>query len=389
MKMSRSLLHPARFNLLRQTLSQFIDHAAQSMRISFVMPSNSHSGGMRVIGIFADGLRARGHDVFLLSQPYPQLSTKKKLRALVTRGTTKRRKRSGPFLDHLADVHRVLERNRAVTDADLPDADVVIATWWQTAFSVASLAPSKGTKVYFMQDYGAPGQELEKVAPTWKLPLSFITLTEGLRAQIMSANPKARVRVVQNAVDLEKFTSPARLKPTRPTFGLLYRPQASKGIDVALNALARARCADRLKLVAYGTRPRFEEAEGMPFEIDYRCSPTDAEVRQIYSQCSAWLFPSRLEGYGLPISEAMACRTPVIGTRAGAGPDLIRSRENGHLVDIEDAAAMADAIDAIAEMPPMDWSAMSEAAYATVKDYTWDDATDAFEAALLQAVSDN
>lgn len=355
------------------------------MKISFVLPSNSQSGGMRVIGIFAAGLRARGHEVFLLSQPYRAPTLREQARALLRWGRLKKHRRPGPFLDALSDVHRVLERQRPVTNADLPDADVVVATWWRTAHMVAGLDAAKGAKVYFMQDYGARGQEMEKLVPTWELPLTFITLTQALRGQILDVNPDADVTIVQNAADLERFTSPPRECPARPTFGVVYRPQASKGIDMALAALATAKAAPSLRLLAFGSAPDFPEAGNQPFEVSYHPRPDDAGLSALYGQCSAWLFPSRMEGYGLPISEAMACRTPVIGTRTGAAPDLIRPGKNGFLVDVDDVPAMADAIDAIAEMSPKQWRAMSEAAHKSVTDYDWDDATDAFEAVLRHA----
>ncbi|MGC8714943.1 MAG: glycosyltransferase [Leptodesmis sp.] len=46
-------------------------------------------------------------------------------------------------------------------------------------------------------------------------------------------------------------------------------------------------------------------------------------MRDYYSACDAWLFPSRYEAVGLPILEAMACRTPVIGTPAGIAPEML------------------------------------------------------------------
>jgi len=95
---------------------------------------------------------------------------------------------------------------------------------------------------------------------------------------------------------------------------------------------------------------------------------------------------SRTEGFGLPILEAMACRTPVIATPVGAAPELI-GPGGGRLVANEDPASMAEAIVDIARMPEFDWSAMSDCAYETATRYTWDDATEAFERALERAMT--
>ena len=50
--------------------------------------------------------------------------------------------------------------------------------------------------------------------------------------------------------------------------------------------------------------------------------PAQDMIRDIYGQCDVWLFSSRSEGFGLPLLESMACRTPVIATPAGAAPEL-------------------------------------------------------------------
>lgn len=50
---------------------------------------------------------------------------------------------------------------------------------------------------------------------------------------------------------------------------------------------------------------------------------SDAELRALYENAAALLFPSRYEGFGLPPIEAMACRCPVVAGRAGAVPETV------------------------------------------------------------------
>ncbi len=49
----------------------------------------------------------------------------------------------------------------------------------------------------------------------------------------------------------------------------------------------------------------------------------EEDVVQLYNGASAFLFPSRAEGYGMPNIEAMACGCPVITTRAFAIPEIV------------------------------------------------------------------
>jgi glycosyltransferase involved in cell wall biosynthesis len=165
----------------------------------------------------------------------------------------------------------------------------------------------------------------------------------------------------------------------------MYREDWAKGYDTVLEAyrVAKKEIPD-LHLVAFGSHPRRQHGR-LPRGVEYHTKPADKELADLYGSCTAWLFASRLEGFGLPILEAMACRTPVIATRAGAAPELIE-RAGGWLVDVDDARAMADAIVAACRLSPEEWSKLSESAYESVRGYTWADAGNAFEAALERAV---
>jgi glycosyltransferase involved in cell wall biosynthesis len=65
---------------------------------------------------------------------------------------------------------------------------------------------------------------------------------------------------------------------------------------------------------------------------------------------------------------------------------LVGSGGGGVLVAADDAEAMADAIVQLVSLPDPAWREMSDKAFATASRYTWDDATDLFEAALKTAV---
>jgi glycosyltransferase involved in cell wall biosynthesis len=62
----------------------------------------------------------------------------------------------------------------------------------------------------------------------------------------------------------------------------------------------------------------------------------------LYRQAAALVYPSRYEGFGLPVLEAMACGTPVIASRAASMPEVIG--EAGILLDPDDVRAWSNAI---------------------------------------------
>jgi len=57
-----------------------------------------------------------------------------------------------------------------------------------------------------------------------------------------------------------------------------------------------------------------------------------------------FVLPSLREGVPLAILEAMAMKKPVVATRVGGLPGMIRSGENGILVEPKDPGALSKAI---------------------------------------------
>jgi glycosyltransferase involved in cell wall biosynthesis len=196
----------------------------------------------------------------------------------------------------------------------------------------------------------------------------------------------APITVVPNSVDLEQFSVPPRGKNAndRPAVGVMYSTARFKGCDISLKAFElAAKRVPGLRLVAFGSSP-VSPLLPLPAGAQFVCSPEQSRIKDLYAACDAWLFASRSEGFGLPVLEAMACRTPVIATPAGAAPELLVDG-GGLLVPMGDEVAMAQAIERVCAMGDADWRRMSDKAYATASRYTWEDATDRFEAVLRTA----
>lgn len=368
-----------------------MDPEIRPLRVTFITPFAGMAGGIRVIAIYAQHLRRRGHEVRWISTPWWPAGRLARARTHVHEWLERMnlRPRDPSHLDGLEIEHIALRDARPVIDSDVPDGDVVIATWWETAPWVADLSSRKGAKVYFVQDYGAhEGQPLDQVARTWKLPLDKIVISKWLLRLVQKQSGDCEATYVPNAVDLEQFHAPPRSKQRKPTFGFVYSAAPQKGCDVILKALQLARKRwPQLQVMSFGPgSPEAEFPGRLPAGAQYFSCAPEHQLHEIYSSCDAWLFGSRLEGFGLPILEAMACRTPVIATPAGAAPDLLQGG-GGILVKPDCPEAMCDAIGAIASLSDPVWRAMSDAAYATASKYTWENATDLFEAALFAAIA--
>jgi len=151
------------------------------MRITFVLEAASLAGGVRVVAIYAKELSRRGHQVCIISTQRPPYSTRHKIKSLLKGQGWPGYPPLGPtHLDDLGVEHRMLKSYRPVRDKDVPDADVVVATWWKTADWVAALSPKKGAKAYLIQHYETWGGPPGEVDRTWRLPLHKIVISRWL-----------------------------------------------------------------------------------------------------------------------------------------------------------------------------------------------------------------
>lgn len=356
------------------------------MKITFLLPHAGFSGGIRVVAIYAEALQKRGHTVTVVSLPsyrptlWEQIKSVARGRGLLPIAS------QGSHLDAVSVTHRVLESHRPITDADVPDGDVVIATWWETAEWIAALSPQKGAKVYFVQhcelfDY----LPKERVEATYRSSIYKIAVSQWIKDTLIRDYQNSVVSLIPNGVELDRFFAAPRSKQPIPTVGMIYTDTFWKGCDICLNAFYQAqKVVPELRLVAFSSYPP-NASLPLPENSQFFLKPSQETIREIYSTCDAWLFASRSEGFGLPILEAMACRTPVISTPVGIAPEIV-TEGSGILIPPEDAVAMARAICQVCEMTEQQWKAMSDEAHRKVMNYTWEDAVIRFEAALYDAV---
>lgn len=95
---------------------------------------------------------------------------------------------------------------------------------------------------------------------------------------------------------------------------------------------------------------------------------------------SAWVYiaPSRVEGWGIAVLEANACRTPAVGSDVNGLRDSIRDGETGFLTDGSDPEQFASRVNKLLMRDDMR-SAFSEEARSWAEQHSWESAVDQLE----------
>lgn len=357
------------------------------MKIVFLLPTVGYSGGIRVVAIYAQWLASAGHDVVLVSQAGKAPSLKQRVKNMLRgRGWEKYRPVPASHLDGLNLEHRVISSGKIPGVADVPCADVLISTWWETAEWAAELPPDRGARVYFIQHNEVfEFVPRERCEATYRLPFHKVVIARWLQELMENVYGDASVDLVPNGVDHALFYAPARRKNIIPTVGMLYHEAPFKGTDVAIKSVAKLKTRyPNLGAIAFCGKPP-SGLYFLPEYIDLHVQPPQEALRDLYASCDVWLTTSRSEGFNLMAMEAMACRTPVVSTRTGWPLEGVIDGVNGYLVNVDDAEAAAEALAKVLELKDTQWRTMSNQAFATVADASWEASCIQFEKALLRA----
>ncbi len=237
--------------------------------------------------------------------------------------------RRRPWAAPLAAAGMAHALRRAASGADLVHAN------WLAGAVIARLAGRP--YVVTLHGSGSAGRfddlSLAAKAPAlvrWALePARAVICVSDALADAVRGVGIADVHVIPSGVDIP----PAVVAADEPPFALFVgRLSDEKGVDVLADATRD------LPLVVVGDGPRrdlFPDALGF--------LPPSA-VHDWYDRASVIVLPSRREGLGNVLLEAMAHGRPVIGTDVGGIPSVVEHGRNGLLVPAADPEALRAAV---------------------------------------------
>jgi glycosyltransferase involved in cell wall biosynthesis len=295
------------------------------VRVTYVLDRPELCGGVKVVFQHAELLRRQGCEATVLGRgPRPEWVDF-----------------AGAYTDYSAG---------AVTRTA---QDLVVATYWTTLATADALG--LGPVAHFCQGYEGDLVHLAAARPeieaTYARRLPTFVVAPHL-ADLVRRRFGRESRLVPPPLD-PRYRPAWRLRPRRTPWVMIpgiYEAEV-KDVATALEAVARLRNEGcRCRVLRVSTLP-LSTAERTLLEPDrYLCGVTPEVVAREMRKCDLLLFPSReMEGFGLPLLEAMGSKVPVVASRIpstefiGAGRLL--------LVAPRDATAFAQASRTLLEAP--------------------------------------
>ncbi|EDK72605.1 glycosyl transferase, group 1 [candidate division TM7 genomosp. GTL1] len=96
---------------------------------------------------------------------------------------------------------------------------------------------------------------------------------------------------------------------------------------------------------------------------------SNEQLTWLYQHCATYVFPSFMEGFGLPPLEAMACGAPVVCSDATCLPEI--NGDAAHYFDPHSVSDMARAIEEVITDDKLR-NGLIKKGYAQIKKYSWD-----------------
>lgn len=197
----------------------------------------------------------------------------------------------------------------------------------------------------------------EKILST--VTSKIITVSVALKDDLVRnfGIPENKIVSIYNGIDVNKFTIPANAKKAREKYGVnpdtvtvgtLARMAPQKGLEYFIKAVPLISLKDNIKYLIAGDGPQLAFLKSLVSELGLNekiCfTGFIKNVPEFMSCLDVFVVPSIAEGLSITTIEAMTAGLPVIASRTGGLPELVKHGETGLLVEPRDPVELAKAI---------------------------------------------
>jgi glycosyltransferase involved in cell wall biosynthesis len=355
----------------------------KKLRITMVLPAPAlkPGGGVKIIYEYANRLQERGHQVTIvhsIRRPFIKIRSPLWWKQLIY--TLKKAGQPKWFSLH-KNIRSLIVPE--ITDAYVPDGDVVLCTWWEMAYMISKLNSSKGSPFNLIQDYEIWGGKEDLVQQSYCLPVQNIVIAKYLQQLVASYCGKQPI-YVPNAINLNKFRITIPIEKREPhRVIMLYSIEPRKGTVYGLEALTKVKNeVPDLTVDLFGV----PEKPLLPDWMQYHRKPPD--LPQLMNSAAIFFSPSLGEGWALPPAEAMACGCAVVCTAIGGHADYAIDRETALLIPPKDVSGMTTALCMLLNNQPLRINIAQQSQAFLTTNFSWETSVKKMETVFLETLPD-
>lgn len=208
----------------------------------------------------------------------------------------------------------------------------------------------------------------------------IITASEYSRQQIIrySGISPQRITVVHHACprDIQRIEDPVVLRDVRQRLNLnkpFVVADAFKNPGVLIRAWQRLPqpIRDQYEIIFFSRSPDVLPIVHKAIRAGFArmfVRPQYSDLSALYTMATVFVFPSWIEGFGIPLVEAMTCGTPIIASNRGSIPEVVD--QAGYIIDAEDDQALAHLLVELLTNPEAA-ETLRQRGFARVKQFSW------------------
>lgn len=313
----------------------------EPVEITFILPFKPRrpAGGFRVMYEYANRLAKRGfkiHLIYPIRTRYMKYRLPYSIRCILS-------KIEGFKRDIWFDFESSITMSYVprVEDKYIPDADIVIATWWSTVLEMGSLNVNKGKKINLIQGFENWEGHEDLLFASYNLNDTVNVVVASYLKNIVSKYTKNRIELIENGIDNTRYFVKDKIEGRNPaSVAMTYSIQEIKGSKYGLEALILAKeVIPELQVELFGISPC---PDGLPEWIQYFREPGD--LCDLYNRNAIFISNSFTEGFGLVSVESMFCGCALVCTDIEGHQEYAFDAKTALLVEVRNVEQMADRI---------------------------------------------
>jgi len=154
--------------------------------------------------------------------------------------------------------------------------------------------------------------------------------------------------IIKNGINFSKFnkTKKINLNLSRPVITFAARIEENKGLEYLLSAFKKINIeikSANLLVLGEGSLRKSLEKKYMDKNIFFKGHINYEEMPEILKSSDLFVLPAIFEAQGISLLEAMSCGLPIISTKVGGIPELIK-KDNGILVKPGNVNSLSNAM---------------------------------------------